>query len=143
MGKVYVASGWFTPEQEEVRLRILGCLSSEGYDYYSPKDHCLYTPGGDITARQAFNENLDRIEEAEFIIASTEGKDMGTLFECGYAFSAGVPIVYFWEGDGAFNLMLSESASYVAKDVDSLMHALRVYSKKQLFPQSIQVERVE
>jgi len=109
--KVYVAAGWFTPDQEAARAQILHVLRGAGVQVYSPKDDGLYVKGDDPS--KVFNTNLTEILKCDLVVASTEGKDMGTLFECGFAYSMRVPIVYYYLGDGPFNLMLAASATEV------------------------------
>ena len=61
------------------------------------------------------------------MFAVTNGKDMGTLFECGYAFANKIPLIYFAEGlDGQFNLMLARSAVAVFTDIKDVTFS-RVY----------------
>lgn len=114
--KVYIASGWFTPHQELARLEIKETLEEAGIDHFSPKDDNL---AGEVDHPLAltcvFDTNVDEIEHCDLMIASTIGKDMGTLFECGVAYKAGIPIVYYAPGlKGNFNLMLAQSAHAVA-----------------------------
>ena len=49
----------------------------------------------------------------------TDGKDMGTIWEAGYAFGINKPIIYFAEtlGNGQFNLMLARSGNVVYQDM--------------------------
>ena len=59
-----------------------------------------------------FSGNLHHIETADFLIVNTRDKDIGTIWEAGYAYANEVPIVYFCAGlpEGAkFNLMLARS----------------------------------
>ncbi len=94
--KAYVSSGWFTDEQEDARQDILYAIDECGYDAYSPREDLLYVPG-ETKAADVFAENIRMINECDIVIASTAGKDMGTIFECGVAYSVGVPIVYYWK----------------------------------------------
>lgn len=123
--KAYVASGWFTPTQEKVRKEIIEIVKNVNMHIYSPKDDLLYVRGR-TDPQAVFKENLDQIQSCDVVIASTEGKDMGTLFECGYAYSINKPIIYYWKGKGKFNLMLSQSAHYVVSDTMLLRHYLRL-----------------
>lgn len=108
--KAYLAAGWFTEEQEKARLQILKCIQESGIDYYSPKDHGIYVPGK-TDPQEIFDENIRQIDSCSIVVASTVGKDMGTLFECGVAYSKNIPVIYpAWHIEGNFNLMLSQSA---------------------------------
>lgn len=112
--KVYIAGGWFSPKQEECVRQIEDTLSTSTlFDVYSPRKEMLYTPGADMNPKDVLDSNIIGLERANVVVASTEGKDMGTLFECGYAYSIGIPIVYYFKHHGKFNLMLSGSAKAV------------------------------
>lgn len=113
---IYVASGWFTPEQDEARKEILRTLNAYQYEFFSPKEDNLAKPCmGQTTLTSIFKINLEEIDNADMVVASTVGKDMGTIFECGYAYAKGIPIIYYAPGlEGPFNLMLAKSAHAVA-----------------------------
>lgn len=118
--RVYIAAGWFTPDQETKRLDIIEALGKAGVSYYSPKDDGLYVPGK-TSGSQILLDNIIQIELSDVVIASTEGKDMGTLWECGYAYALKVPVVYYWVGTGKFNLMLAESGDAVCTSKEDLI----------------------
>ncbi len=121
--KAYVAAGWFTPKQESARLEILYVLSKymSRQDVFSPKDDSSPDDGWD----NVFKENIKHIKESTFVVASTVGKDMGTLFECGYAHAEGIPIIYYAPGlFGDFNLMLAKSAHRVCTSKEDLLNAM-------------------
>jgi nucleoside 2-deoxyribosyltransferase len=122
--KAYIASGWFTPDQIESLEEIIRACRESLTEFYSPRDEMLYTPDT-FDSTDVFDENIRQIRLNDFVIASTEGKDMGTLFECGVAFAYGVPIVYFFKGEGKFNLMLSESSYFVCRSFEELVQYLQ------------------
>ncbi len=123
--KAYIASGWFSEDQEVARLKIINSATTANFEIYSPKDEDLFSDKHHRhTSHQVFNKNLFEIKVSKLVIASTVGKDMGTLFECGYAFAFGVPIVYFYPHTGKFNLMLAESAHAVFKESHKLTEYL-------------------
>ncbi len=117
--RAYLAAGWFSDKQENSRLEIIKALTNAGLDFYSPKEDGLYVPGK-TDPQDVFNENVDQIKACDFVIASTEGKDVGTLFECGMAHILKKPIVYYWKGEGKFNLMLGQSAVAVCRRPEEL-----------------------
>lgn len=135
--KVYFASPWFNPEQAEREERVKGKLRSLGFNVFSPKDNCNLSPISDAAIRdKVFNDNCTNIEDADIVFAITDGKDMGTIWEAGYACgynklcaSAGcelIKIVYYCETlgpNGQFNLMLAQSGDIVItkfEDLDKL-----------------------
>lgn len=122
--KGYLASGWFTDAQEKTRLMLREVLQELEISHYSPKDDGIYVPGK-TPSNKIFAENVKQIETSDFVLASTEGKDMGTVFECGFAFSVRTPIIYYWDGEGAFNLMLAESGHYISTNREELVEYLK------------------
>jgi len=128
--KVYCCSGWFSPAQEDARQSILAAIREVGFEVYSPKDDFLYEVG--VTRPQeVFDENIKHIVSSNLVIASTVEKDMGALFECGYANAVRTPIIYFWPGNGKgkFNLMLSQTAIAVVHSKKELIKVLKNIKK--------------
>lgn len=141
MEKVYFASPWFTPEQEEREERLKAKLRELGFDVWSPKEEAVVGTFSDIeTRKKIFKSNILNIGNADIIFAITDGKDMGTIWEAGYAYGlnqhftsrgyAPIKIVYYCEtlGDGKFNLMLAQSGDIVItkfEDVDKLPELLK------------------
>lgn len=134
--KVYFASPWFTPEQEEREERLKAKLRELGFEVHSPKEEAVCGTFSDKETRQKiFNGNIFAIQDADIVFAITDGKDMGTIWEAGYAYGWNerqlavgyrpIKIVYYCEtlGDGKFNLMLAQSGDIIItkfEDVDKL-----------------------
>ena len=115
---IYIAGGWFSPEMEKAVEEIK--LALNGYDTFYPREDTNPGFGWDAV----FAKNMSSIDNCSLIVASTVGKDMGTLFECGYAHSKGKSIVYYAPGlEGQFNLMLAKSAHRVCTSYDELVQA--------------------
>lgn len=133
--KIYFASPWFTPEQEEREERLKAKLRELGFNVWSPKESIVCPPNASEEMRKAtFDGNCDNIKDCDIIFAVTDGKDMGTIWEAGYAnglnaaYGPDVPkilVVYYCEtlGDGKFNLMLAQSGDIIItkfEDLDEL-----------------------
>ena len=137
--KVYFASPWFNPDQAEREERVKSKLRELGFNVWSPKDNCVCSPIADEAMRiKVFNDNCENIESCDIIFAITDGKDMGTIWEAGYAngYNAAtreykevmkpILIVYYCETlgpNGQFNLMLAQSGNIVItkfEDLDKL-----------------------
>lgn len=113
--KVYIASPFFNEEQLERVQFIENKLTENNIEFFSPRSDTYVRPDSSSEERKkAFEDNIKAIAQSDFIIAVTDGKDVGTMFEAGYAYAKLVPIVYFAEtlGDKPFNLMLAMSAIY-------------------------------
>lgn len=138
--KIYFASPWFTPEQEEREERLKAKLRSLGFEVHSPKETAVCGAISDPRTRQKiFDGNVDAIKEADIVFAVTDGKDMGTIWEAGYAYGYNerqkavgyepIKIVYYCEtlGNGLFNLMLAQSGDIIITkfgDLDKLPEML-------------------
>ena len=126
MKKIYLASGWFNPTQAE-ELTILENIfdaRAEHFDLASPRRIFVCPPGAPKEVQdETFSGNLHHIETADFLLVNTRDKDIGTIWEAGYAYSFNKPIVYFCAGlpEGAkFNLMLARSGIKVCTSFEQL-----------------------
>lgn len=123
--RIYIASGWFDEKQEIRRQEILKICKELKLNVYSPKEDMLYEPGK-IDPRTVFIENLTQIRKSSAVLASTEGKDLGSVWECGYAYANNIPIIYYFPYSTKFNLMLAQSAVAVITSTN----LLRVYLER-------------
>lgn len=108
----YFASPFFNPEQVEREERMIAHLRSLGFTVFSPKESChLDAKASQSSREEVFKANCDAIRSSRAVFAVTDGKDMGTIWEAGFAYGIGKPIIYFAEtlGDNQFNLMLAQS----------------------------------
>lgn len=124
----YIAAPFFNPDQITRVALVETLLEKHGFTYFSPRKQSAIGPISDHDVRKAaFKMNVDGIDDAEFLIAITDGKDMGTVFEAGHAYATNIPIIYvaFTLGkDGMFNLMLSESGVAACRTVEELEAAM-------------------
>lgn len=131
--KVYFASPWFNPDQAEREERVKNKLRSMGFNVWSPKDNCVCSPIADEEMRQkVFGDNVYNIETCDILFAITDGKDMGTIWEAGFANGINymlkstdrrIIIVYYCETlgyNGQFNLMLAQSGDIVITKFEDL-----------------------
>jgi len=124
--RVYLASGWFneTQEKELTRLEQIFYDRAEHFELYSPRKIFVCKPDADLeTQDKVFKGNLEHIEKSTFVLVNTRDKDIGTIWEAGYAFAKNKDIVYFCAGlpPGAkFNLMLARSGIKVCTSFEDL-----------------------
>ena len=124
--KVYLASGWFNPTQaaELDRLEEIFDNRNSFFDLASPRRIFVCPPDAPKSVQdETFSGNLHHIETSDFLLVNTRDKDIGTIWEAGYAYANSKPIVYFCAGlpEGAkFNLMLARSGIKVCTSFNQL-----------------------
>jgi|TARA_R110000824_G_scaffold262213_4_gene450972 nucleoside 2-deoxyribosyltransferase len=124
--KVYLAAGWFNPVQAEELDRLESIFDSrqEWIDLSSPRRIFVCPPDAPKETQDAtFVGNLEHIAAADFLLVNTRDKDIGTIWESGFAFAHQKPIIYFCAGlpKGAkFNLMLARSGVKVCTSFEDL-----------------------
>jgi nucleoside 2-deoxyribosyltransferase len=140
MKKIYLASGWFNPTQdaELTQLEKIFDDRAEHFELASPRRIFICPPNAPKEVQdETFEGNLHHIETADFLLVNTRDKDIGTIWEAGYAFAHNRPIVYFCAGlpKGAkFNLMLARSGIKVCTSFDQLEEYLDRVIKTESLP---------
>ena len=126
--KIYFASPFFNHEQVEREERLKDKLRDLGFEVFSPKEAYFCKPDeGDEVRQMVFDGNCKAIQECDILFAVTDGKDMGTIWEAGYANGINAVvypskkkiIVYYCETlpeGGKFNLMLAQSGDIIITD---------------------------
>ena len=123
---VYLAAGFFNDRQNEALQQIIDVCDELGLKTYEPRRDSVQI-GKNPTEEERqlnFDMNLDAILKSKFIIASTEGKDMGTIFEVGFAYANHIPVFGFapFIPEGMpFNLMLAQSMEEVFLSKDAML----------------------
>ncbi len=137
MKKIYFASPWFNAEQAEREDRVKNKLRELGFNVWSPKESCICPPDASNELRKkTFNDNCESIKASDIIFAVTDGKDMGTIWEAGYAnginevsknlfgrIGKQIIVIYYCEtlgSNGQFNLMLANSGDIIITDFETL-----------------------
>ena len=130
--KIYFASPFFNPEQVEREERLKTKLRELGFKVFSPKETYFCKPDERDEVRQmVFDGNCKAIQECDILFAVTDGKDMGTIWEAGYANGINAVvypskkkiIVYYCETlpeGGKFNLMLAQSGDIILTDFSDM-----------------------
>ena len=145
LGKVYFASGFFTPAQIEEEERVKGKLRQLGFDVFSPKEYFVLKPDAtDKDRAMVFAKNIEMITNCDIFFGITDFRgEMGTIWECGCVYGVNNTIknkhkiVYYAETlpEGAqFNIMLAAAADVVItkfEDLDKLPEWLETGHKYQ------------
>ena len=122
----YLASPFFKDTQIQREEAVKNALRYEGYTVYSPRENGILTPDAtDEVRTKIFKENCEAIQKSHRILAITDEKDIGTIWEAGYAYGIGKEIVYYAEtlGDNPFNVMLGKSGIGIFTNYNDLVDA--------------------
>lgn len=131
---VYLAGPFFSDRQKSIIDNIETIIRETGFNVYSPMKECLFEKGK-TDPNKIFVDNIEQICKSCMIVAITDGKDVGTIFEAGYAYGLGVPVVYVWlDSKGMkFNIMLKESSIAVCLSYEHLRYTLKRYMEDRFF----------
>lgn len=121
--KLYLAGGWFNPQQEEEHTRIYNLLKDK-FNVFNPRLESNQS-NVKMNAADILLTNLNGINDADVVVVITDYKDMGTIWESGYAYAMNKPIVYYAEtlGNKPFNLMLA-TTGHTSKNETELLNLL-------------------
>ena len=137
--KIYLAGPWFSESQEERQERIYNLLKCiENLKIFNPKLHSNITGKEDCDKfATILKNNIDNIVDADLIVAITDEKDMGTIWESGFAYAHKKPIIYYCEtiGDKPFNLMLAKTgkAAKTMSELISLLQNDEIYNWQETY----------
>ena len=127
----YLASPFFKDTQIQREEAVKNALRNEGYTVYSPRENGILTPDAtDEVRTKIFKENCEAIQKSRRILAITDEKDIGTIWEAGYAYGIGKEIVYYAGtlGDNPFNVMLGKSGIGIFTKYKDLVEAAKTGS---------------
>ena len=127
--KVYVASGFFNEHQLGIVKAIESHLREQNIPFCSPRLESTVGPGmanTEIDKKRTYDQNILGIELADIVVAVLDhSKDSGTIFEIGYAISAGKKVV-----------LLSEVEN-IATEIGVKLHGVTVHYRDTLEPTDI------
>ena len=115
--KAYIASGWFNATQLAACVQLEQFCIDNDINHFAPRKMNLGTDGVDWDL--IFQKNIEHLDDCDIVFASTVGKDMGTIWETGYAYAKGKEIIYYTPGITKPNLMLAKSGQ-IARDINEL-----------------------
>ena len=141
MIKVYLASGWFNPEQkrmmDEIYFTLNGLRESGHIQLFAPfYNGIVLDPKNDpdwkSKMKAVWDLDIRELTTSDIVVACTQDHDVGTIFECGYASAKDIPILcYNSNPELGLNLMLSQEARGFIKSQVELMKALESFKIHQ------------
>jgi nucleoside 2-deoxyribosyltransferase len=94
--RVYLASPFFTPEQLSVVEKLEALIMSfDRLVLYSPRADGVLTTmtqsARNMAASIIFDTNVKEIEACDFMLAVIDGRDIGVIWEMGFAYAKKKP----------------------------------------------------
>lgn len=125
---IYIGAPFFTPKQLKLVQDIENVLKRNRILYYSPRSEGVLI---NLTEKERAKEkqriyktNIDNIDDCSMMIAVIDDRDIGTIWEMGYATSAGKPIISLSNQDYGLNVMLAESVQAHVKNLEEMLLAI-------------------
>ena len=123
---VYIASPFFKPDELE-RIQIIEkMIVSRGHEVISPRNFGILPPKASLEIRaKVFAKNTQSIDKSNLVLALLQSDDTGTIWEIGYAYGVGVPVIGMCSQD-KINLMLAQSFAGFVRNNTELTDFLRL-----------------
>ena len=114
--KFYIASDMFSAERKALINKVAETLRLMGREVYVPHEHEIenaWDLPNRVWGKRVFEEDVKAIDECETVIYFCEGMtgDIGSAWECGYAYAKGKEILvqYVDYGQDRISLMVANS----------------------------------
>lgn len=136
--RVYIASPFFNPYEVSIIEQIKDVCAKNALTFFSPKDDMLYNPDT-MKPADVLQVNIDALYSTDLTVCVTDGKDPGTLFEAGWCYAQGIPIIYIWltgKKDQKFNLVLAASGA-VVRSIEQLDRAIKEIKQSGAFEHKV------
>ena len=118
MQKVYIASDMFSTYRKGLINKMASCLRRMGREVYVPHEHEIeggWSMPNREWAKRVFEEDVKALDWCDTVIYFCEGMtgDIGSAWECGYAYAKGKKIYIQCLGskDDKISLMVANSAT--------------------------------
>jgi len=126
--KVYIASPFFKPAQVEFVKMIEDSLADNNIPYYSPRSEGVLIHQTEeekaIRKKRIYDANVFNIKESTHVLAVIDDRDIGTIWEMGYATAYGIPVVTISNNKYGLNVMLAESVQAHTLFMNDALRAL-------------------
>ncbi|RLC34377.1 MAG: nucleoside 2-deoxyribosyltransferase [Candidatus Nealsonbacteria bacterium] len=124
--KIYLASPFFNDDQKGVVKKLETILEDCGHEVYSPsRDGGILERFAPKSKRvKILSENIGAIRWADYVIGVIDGRDIGTIWEMGYAYGIGKKVIGYTSEGYDMNVMLTETVCSFVKSNEDLLSVL-------------------
>lgn len=120
MQKIYIASDMFSTYRKGLINKMASCLRRMGREVYVPHENDIeggWSIPNKEWGKRVFEEDVKALDWCDTVIYFCEGMmgDIGSAWECGYAYAKGkeIYIEYLGSKDSKISLMVANSAKVV------------------------------
>ncbi|MFD3450427.1 nucleoside 2-deoxyribosyltransferase [Microbacteriaceae bacterium 4G12] len=120
----YIAAPFFNATEINRIIHAETILQAKGITVFSPRNHQdTSSPFGTLPWQiKTFSTNLYYLNHIDFLFAIYDDEDAGTMWEIGYAYAIGKPIILFSELQPRINLMIAQSIHAYLHTWDQVQH---------------------
>lgn len=131
--KIYLASGWFNPEQKKQMNEVYEVLKEfeekEEIEFFSPFYDGIVLEKSDPNLRKKMKivwwVDIEQLKSSDLIIVCTQDHDVGTIFEAGYGSAKRKELLcYNSKEELGLNVMLAQEAKGFCKNKEQLTDAI-------------------
>lgn len=126
--KVYIAGPFFNEQQLETVQKIEHILLRADIEFFSPRREgiLLHMDKADAESMydHIFRKNVEQLHECDTIVAIIDDRDIGTIWEIGYAAALGKDIITYTAKEYGLNIMLAKCVRFHSKSFIQLESAL-------------------
>ena len=129
---IYLASGWFNPEQKKQINEVYEVLKRTELDFFSPfYDGIVLTKDDPNLAKKmkiVWWVDTEMVRRSHLVIVCTQDHDVGTIYEAGFAGALGIPVLcYNSQPELGLNVMLAQAAKGFCKTPEELNKAIHEF----------------
>jgi nucleoside 2-deoxyribosyltransferase len=125
---IYIASPFFTPPQVAFVIDIEERLTQAQMRFFSPRKSGVLLDMNEeerqASKAEIFKANIDNIDGATHVVAVIDDRDVGTMWEMGYAFAKAKPVISISNQSYGLNIMLAESVQAHVTELVDMMEAI-------------------
>ena len=125
---IYIAAPFFTKKQVDFVESIEQALATCGEEYYSPRSDGVLMKQTEeerqANKKKIYDKNVAKICESDFMVAVIDDRDIGTIWEMGYAKAMNIPTVTISNESYGLNVMLAESVQAHVLHLDDMIRAI-------------------
>lgn len=126
---IYIASPFFNEEQLLLVEAIEAVLDFNNIAYYSPRSEGVLM---DMTPEQKkermkyiFNKNVEMLDYCNTVVAVIDDYDTGTVWEIGYAYAKGTPVITVTDKNYGLNVMIAQCIESHCNSVEQIPQAIK------------------